>query len=189
MLIVRTEPSLRETRIRHSEEIERPYSNRVRPGTKRVAGISHFVRTHAYFPRVLPRMLQYRDEIAAGGLRIPNEEVLYRLLDESVGLPERRVPLDTHHGIHLRALHVPASLADQRARKDYVFAKSFERHFDAFVEVARSDRCREIVRRLARIDSPPQRAWRYRDAGPGLAIQFRNALLLCNELIEERRQR
>jgi hypothetical protein len=186
VLIVREEPSLCEVRTRHSEEIERPYSNRVRTGTKLVAGISHFIHTHAYFPRVLPRMLQYREEIAAGTLRIHNEELLYRLLEETVGLPERRVALNTHHGIHLRAFHRPRSLEAQRARTDYLFGKVFERYFEGFLEIARSERCVELVDRLSRIDSTPQRLERYPSGGPGLVRQFRHVLSLCDELIRER---
>lgn len=186
VLIVRAEPSLRQVRVRHSEEIERPYSNRVRTGTNLVAGISHFIRTHAYFPRALPRMLHYREEIAAGRARIHNEELLYRLLEESVGLPERRVPLNPHHGIHLRAFHRLRSLEEQRARTDYLFSKVFERYFEGFLAVARSDRCLEIIDRLSRIDSSPQRLALYEKGGPGLARQFRHAVSLCDQLIEER---
>jgi hypothetical protein len=186
LLIVREEPGLREVRIEHSKEIERPYSNRVRTGTRLVAGISHFIRSEAYFPRVLPRMLHDRAEIAAGRLRLHNEELLYRLLENTVGLPARRVPLNTHHGIHLRAFHRARSIEKQRARTDYLFDKVFARYCDGFLALARSERCREIVDRLSRIDSSPQRLERYPSAGPGLARQFRNVLALCDALIEER---
>ncbi len=187
MLIVRQEPSLRAARVRHSEEIGRPYSNRVRPGTTLVAGISHFVRAQEYFPRILPRMLHYREQLEVGSLHLHNEELLYRLLDESLGLPERPAPLrTTHHGIHLRALHRVRELAVQRARTDYLFRKDFEPHLDGFLAVARSGRCTELVERLGRIESSPERLARYAAGGPALTTQFRNVLSLCDDLLEER---
>ncbi|MEO8601391.1 MAG: hypothetical protein ABI629_02330 [bacterium] len=188
MLIVRQEPSLCAARLRHSAAIERPYSNRVRPGTNLVAGISHFVRAQEYFPRVLPRMLDYREQIGAGTLRIHNEELLYRLLQDTVGLPERPVALQTHHGIHLRALHRVRELAVQRARTDYFFRIDFEPHLDGFLAVARAPRCADLLERLSRIESTPQLLARYPKGGPAATSQFRNVLSLCDDLLAERAQ-
>lgn len=185
MLVVRQEPTLCAARRRHSAVIGRPYSNRVRPGTALVAGISHYVRTRDYFPQVLPRMRDYRAQIAAGTLRLHNEALLYRLLDETVGLPAP-VPLQTHHGIHLRALHRVRPLSVQRARTDYYFGIDFEPHLDRFLAVARSPRCLDLVARLARIASPPERLARYASGGPAALSQLRNALALCDDLLAER---
>ena len=185
MLIVRQEPTLREARLRHGAAIGQPYSNRVRPGRRQVAGISHFVSVQEYFPRLLPRMRHYRERIGSGNLRLHNEELLYQLLEETVGLPEP-VPLQTHHGIHLRALHRVRPLDVQRARTDYYFGLDFEPHLDRFLAVARSPRCAELVDRLARIPSSPQRLARYPNGGPALATQFRNVLALCDDLLAER---
>ncbi|MGH7786847.1 MAG: hypothetical protein ACRERC_08265 [Candidatus Binatia bacterium] len=185
MLIVRQEPSLLEARLRHSTAIGQPYSNRVRPGRRHVAGISHFIRTGEYFPRLLPRMRHYRAQIGSGALRMHNEELLYQLLEETVGLPAP-VPLQTHHGIHLRALHRERTLEVQRARTDYYFGLDFEPHLDRFLAVARSARCADLVDRVSRIASTPQRLDRYRSGGPALPMQFRNVLSLCDDLLAER---
>lgn len=182
LLIVREEPTLCERRVRHSEEIGLPYSNRVRTGTKLLNGIGQFARTSAYFPRVLPLMLRYREQIANGSLQMHNEAFLYRMMEESAGLPERG-RLDTHHGIHLRAFHRERSLAQQRERTDYLFKKVFETFFERFLEAARSERCIEMVRRLSLIESSPARLARYEKGGPGLGTQFRNVLSLCDEFI------
>jgi hypothetical protein len=131
-------------------------------------------------------MVHYREQLASGSLRLHNEALLYRLLDESVGLPERPVALRTHHGIHLRALHRVRALAVQRARTDYFFGKDFEPHLDGFLAVARSTRCTELVERLARIESSPERVARYAAGGPALTTQFRNVLVLCDALLAER---
>jgi hypothetical protein len=185
VLITREEPSLCARRVRHSRAIGFPYSNRVRPGTRKLVGIAHLVRTGEYFPRLLPLMRRYREEIAAGTLRMHNEELLYRMMAESFGLPDSAASLATHHGIHLRAFHTQHSLAEQRARTDYLFAKVFERHFEAFLEAARSAPCAEIVRRLARIEYPTGPG-RYAEAGRAVGRQFGHVLSLCDDLLAER---
>jgi len=185
MLIVRQEPGLCERRVRHSDEIGLPYSNTVRPGSRLLVGISHFVRAQAYFPPLLPLMLRYRDALAEGALPMHNEAFLYRLMEESLGLPQR-AGLTTHHGIHLRAFHRQRSVAEQRARRDYVFDKVFERYVDAFLVAARAPACAEMVRRLSAIDSPPARVARYPSAGPAVGRQFNHVLRLCDALLAER---
>ena len=186
VLLAREAPSLCARRVQHSEAIGLPYSNRVRPGTTKLIGIAHFVRTHAYFPPLLPLMQRRREEIAAGTLRMHNEELLYRMMEESFGLPDPQASLATHHGIHLRAFHTPGTLAEQRARSDYLFAKVFERHVDAFLDAARSPPCVEIVRRLRRVEQSPARRARYSSGGPAMVQQFDNVLALCDELLAER---
>jgi hypothetical protein len=186
VLITREEPTLCARRVQHAESIGLPYSNRVRPGTVKLIGIAHVVRTQAYFPAVLPVMQRRRAELAAGTLRMHNEELLYRMMEESVGLPDPQASLATHHGIHLRAFHDRRPLSEQRARTDYVFDKIFERHYPAFLAAARSDRCVEIVRRLRRVECPPARRARYPAGGPAILQQFDNVLTLCDELSAER---
>jgi hypothetical protein len=144
------------------------------------------VRTPAYFPPLLALMRRRRDELAAGTLHMHNEELLYRMMEASFGLPDPQVSLATHHGIHLRAFHTRAGLDEQRKRTDYLFAKVFERHCDAFLDAARSPACVEIVDRLRRIDHAPQRRRRYPAGGPAAVQQFDNVLWLCDALLAER---
>ena len=131
-------------------------------------------------------MLHYRREIAEGAVRMHNEELLHRVLEETVGLPERSARLQTHHGIHVRAFHDRLDLKQQRERTDYSFRKIFEPYFEGFIELARTERCRDIIDRMSRIDSSPKRAAYYEFAGPALPRQFRHALEVCDELVEER---
>src|SRR5262249_18773675 len=102
MFIVPEDIPLHEMHVRHSREIGLPYSNRVRRGTRRLTGL-HFVRTRDYYERVLPTMQKYRDGALSGLLGINNEELLYRMMEESVGLPKIVGNFVTHHGIHARA--------------------------------------------------------------------------------------
>jgi hypothetical protein len=187
MLIVRETPGLCELHVQHSEEIELPYSNRVRRGFKRLTGL-HFVRTHAYYPRVLPVMTRYRDRITAGQSDIVDEELLYRMMEESVGLPQKRGSFTVHHGIHLGVFRRgESSLASQRARTDYLFDKVFVRYHEGFFDAARTGLCGEILERLSRIayrDTIPDR---YANRGPQALRQFDTALGLCRELQAEAR--
>jgi hypothetical protein len=185
VLITPEEPSLGARRVGHSRAIGLPYSNRVRPGTTKLVGIAHVVRTQEYFPPLLERMQRQRETIAAGTLRMHNEELLYRLMAESHGLPDPETSLATHHGIHLRAFHARRSLQEQRARTDYLFAKVFERHFEAFLAAARAETCADIVQRLRRIDYSTG-AGRYAEAGRAVTSQFANVLSLCDDLLAER---
>jgi hypothetical protein len=186
VLLAREEPSLCVRRVGHSEAIGLPYSNRIRPNTTKLAGIAHFVRTQAYFPRLLPVMQRRRAELAAQTLRMHNEELLYRMMEETVGLPDPQASLATHHGIHLRAFHTRRTLAEERQRTDYLFAKTFERQFDAFLPAVRDEVCVDMVRRLRRIESPPARLARYPEGGPAILRQLENVLALCDGLMAER---
>lgn len=187
MLIVRESPSLCELGVRHSDEIRLPYSNRVRGGQPRFTGL-HFVRTHAYYPRVRAVMERYRERIAAGDIQLHNEEVLYRMMEESVGLPQRPGTFTVHHGIHLGVFRLDDSpLAGQRARKDYLFEKVFVRYYKGFYDAARTELCSEIRDRLSRLSYPGHIPRRYANKGPQALQQFDTAIGLCRELEEEAR--
>ena len=187
LLIVRETPELREMHVRHSEEIELPYSNRVRRGFKRLTGL-HFVRTHAYYPRVLPVMATYREKIAAGRSDVFDEELLYRMMEETVGLPRKHGDFALHHGIHLGVFRRGgATLAIQRARTDYLFDKVFGRYHEGFFDVARTGLCGEIRERLSRIAYRDAIPLRYARKGPQALRQFDAALALCRDLQAEAR--
>jgi hypothetical protein len=186
LLIVRERPGLCEVHVAHSEEIQLPYSNRVRGGTRRLTGL-HFVRTQAYYPNVRSTMDRYRRQIANGSLRLNDEELLYAMMEESVGLPAKRGNFVVHHGMHLRAFDRDASpIAQQRTRTDYLFAKVFERYDRAFMECARTQGCAEILDRLSRISYPRGVAERSASCGPAALRQFETVVRLCRELKAER---
>lgn len=185
MFIVREDPPLHELHERHSDEIGLPYSNRVRTGQRRLTGL-HFMRTRTYFDGVLPTITKYRKLIADDSLNIGNEEMLHRMMEESVGLPRVVGNFVTHHGMHARAFSTYQDLAAQRARSDFVFTRHFEPYARAFAETASTPLCTELLRTLSTITYSRQTLSHYSDAGPAVGKQIEVILSLCRELESER---
>lgn len=184
MFLVREGVPLHEVHVRHSREIGLPYSNRVRSGQRKLTGL-HFMRTHEYFDRVLPTMQKYRDAALSGELGISNEELLYRMMEESVGLPRAVGNFVSFHGIHARAFSEFHDLAFQRAREDFVFHRHFEAYAEDFLAATRTERFEEIRRALATI-AYPSLTLEQRHSGPGVLHQIDVILALCAALAEER---
>lgn len=184
MFIVPEDTPLHEVHVRHSGEIGLPYSNRVRSGQRRLTGL-HFMRTREYYERVLPTMRKYHDAALSGALGINNEELLYRMMEESVGLPQMVGKFVSYHGIHARAFCEFHDLAFQRARDDFVFRRHFEPYAAPFVDATRTERFAEIRRALASI-AYPNRTLEQRYSGPGVLQQIEVILTLCRALDEER---
>lgn len=185
MFIVPEAAPLHEVHVQHSREIGLPYSNRVRSGQRKLTGL-HFVRTREYYDRVLPTMRKYHDAALSGSLGINNEELLYRMMDESVGLPQIVGNFVSYHGIHARAFCEFHDLAFQRSRDDFVFHRHFEPYAGPFVEATRTERFAAIHRALASI-AYPERTREQRHSGPGALQQIEVILTLCRALEEERR--
>lgn len=185
MFIVPEETPLHELHVRHSSEIGLPYSNRVRRGQRRLTGL-HFVRTRAYYERVIPTIRTYRDAALSGSLGINNEELLYRMMDESVGLPKMVGNFVSYHGIHARAFCEFHDLAFQRTRGDFVFSRHFEPYAEPFLDATNTARFEDIRQALARIAYPSRTLEQYRFAGPGVLRQIEVILTLCGALGEER---
>ena len=192
VLIAREEPSLCARRVAHSES-DRTAVQQPRAAGHGEAGRDRTRRAHA---RVLSRaccrvMQRYRGRVAAGTLRMHNEELLYRMMEESVGLPDPEASLATHHGIHLRAFHDPAQPRRSSGPAPTISSPRCSSVIvDAFRAAARSEACVEIVRRLWRIESSPARAARATpDGGPAVVRQFGNVLSLCDDLLAERAAR
>ena len=186
MFIVPEETPLHELHVRHSREIGLPYSNRVRTGQQKLTGL-HFVRTREYYERVLPTIRKYHEPVLSGSLRINNEQLLYRMMEESVGLPQKVGNFVSFHGIHARAFCASHDLALQRSRDDFVFHRHFEPYAEKFVEATSAERFTDIRRALARIAYPSRTLEQHRLAGPGVLRQIEVILSLCGALDEERR--
>ena len=187
MFIVPEEVPLHEIHERHCTEIGLPYSNRVRGGQRRLTGL-HFVQTAAYFPRMLPTIHKYRKLIADDAIPIGNEEILYRMMEESVGLPQIRGDFVTHHGMHARAFTTYEDLTAQRARSDFVFTKHFEPYARSFMEACTTPIFGEIVRTLSAISYSRETLTQYWDAGPAVRSQIDVIQTLCRELELERKR-
>ena len=185
MFIVPEEIPLHEVHVRHSREIALPYSKRVRTGQRKLTGL-HFMRTREYYDAVLPTMRKYRAAALSGALGIGNEELLYRMMEESVGLPSKVGNFVSFHGIHARAFCEFRDLAFQRGREDFVFHRHFEPYAAHFVAATRSERFAAIRQALASI-AYPSRTLEQRWSGPGVLEQIEVILRLCSALDEERR--
>lgn len=184
ILIVREEPSLCDVHSAQCRAYGLPYSNRARRGTRKLTGL-HFLRTADYYPRVLPLMEKTRRLIETRALDLFNEELLYRMMRETFGLPPRH-GVRPHHGIHLKAFHAERDLAQQRERTDYQFAKAFEPHYRGFMAAAAHPLFELLVQRLAEIPYTEETLQRYPRGGPAALRQLRAVERLCAELEAER---
>ena len=109
MFMCREEPGLIEFHAAHCALLGLPYSNAIRPDSRRLSGL-HFVEVAPYFDAALKVIKRYSESLRCGELRIRsrggNEELLYRMMRDSVGLPPESTRTDfarsrPHHGIHL----------------------------------------------------------------------------------------
>lgn len=100
IIICKEEASLLNQHLNHCKKLNSPYSNSVRPDSKRLSGL-HFIKKNEYYAKMDSIIFKYKEILKLGGLRNErNEEVLYKMVVES-GL---FLPLGwfrPHHGIHL----------------------------------------------------------------------------------------
>jgi hypothetical protein len=80
----------------YMKELKLPYSNVIRPHSQRLTGL-HVVRTKHYFETVTQRAMT--EALRAYG-KIGDEQFLYRLMQDRLGLPKKVVPRPVH-GIHI----------------------------------------------------------------------------------------
>jgi len=95
--IVAETPSFLQVHLKHCLKTGLPYSNMVRPGTKRLSGL-HFICVDEYFDKISPLIVGNPPNVISS-----NEEELYNLVMKAFG----SVPKDIfrpHHGIHLGLL-------------------------------------------------------------------------------------
>lgn len=184
MFLVPEETPLHKAHAEHCRELSLPYSNRIRGGQRKLTGL-HFVRTREYFDAVLPTIERYRATALQGTLAISNEELLYNMIEESVGLPPFVGNFVTHHGMHARAFDRYRSLEEQRARTDFVFHRHFEPYAPAFRRATETLEFESLRGRLSRIEYEADLLARYPDAGPRALAQVDVLLALCRDLDAE----
>jgi len=100
IIICRENESLLDQHLKHCANINLPYSNSVRPNSKRLSGL-HFMKKNEYYEKMNGVMRKYRLLLKNGALRYAkNEETLYKMVKESgFLLPEGW--FRPHHGLHL----------------------------------------------------------------------------------------
>jgi hypothetical protein len=103
-VIVHETGGITQPHVDHCRDLGVPFSNVVRKGTRRLTGL-HFVETSPYFEQMQPVLDKYAT--CTSFLSRPNEEVLYDLVQEGIGIPLKRMsrfPYRPHHGLHLGVL-------------------------------------------------------------------------------------
>ncbi len=109
MFMCREEPDLVEFHAPRCARLGLPYSNAIRPGSQRLSGL-HFIEVAPYFDATLKVIKRCSEKLRRGELRLRssggNEELLFRMMKDSVGLPPESDRADfarsrPHHGIHI----------------------------------------------------------------------------------------
>jgi hypothetical protein len=146
MLICKESPSLLEQHKMHCNNNQLPYSNCVRPNTKRLTGL-HFFKTEPYYEKMGKIIEKYtkmlKDNKLALRLGVRNEEVLYNMVvDAGISLPADELRIDIngsgpHHGLHLGIWRSRAAV--KSAVIDQIIKDSYLEHFDYFSKVSKQE--------------------------------------------------
>jgi len=152
ILICREDESLLEQHLNHCIKTKLPYSNSVRPNSKRLSGL-HFIKKHEYYSKMDGIVQKHRGKLKNRELiNAKNEETLYKMVVESgFSLPEGW--FRPHHGLHLgiwRKRRDPKTLENFLIKNDeykyneyYEYYKSFKKD-DLFNEIY-NNRLEELI--------------------------------------------
>lgn len=105
-LIVKEDTSILEGHLKHCENIELPYSNEIRIGTKRLSGL-HFFKVKEYYQkmdRIIEYYLNNREKLSKLMTKLKsNERFLYHIIKEGIGFGKlnHARKYRPHHGLHL----------------------------------------------------------------------------------------
>lgn len=184
MFIVKESPSLYDSHLKHCEEINLPYSNIIRENTEKMTGL-HFMKTQEYFPKALPIIEKYKNLIAQDNFNMHNENLLYNILKESIGLPLIRGNFNTHHGIHMRVFTRRRDLQTERNDTNYPFKWLFEKHYNGFYKATVTGIPSQIYEIVKNIKYSNEHKVKYNSAGMNIKNQLENVMTLCTELRKE----
>jgi hypothetical protein len=144
MLICKEPFGLLEQHKKHCFDNQLPYSNCVRPNTKRLTGL-HFFETKAYYEKMSKVIEKYTKALRGNrlGLRsgTRNEEVLYSMIVEagfSLPADEFRIDIDgsgPHHGLHLGIWRSGGNI--KPAVIDQIMKDSYLEHFEYFEKASK----------------------------------------------------
>lgn len=107
-LIINEQPSLLDSHLHHCKQINLPYSNQIRPGSKRLTGL-HFYQVDEYYEKmdlVIQDYLDNPDKITEVFKKVKrDEEFLYQLVKKNIGFGGiKKNHFRPHHGFHLGIL-------------------------------------------------------------------------------------
>ena len=146
MLICKESPGLLERHKKHCNDTGLPYSNCVRPNTRRLSGL-HFFDRERYYDAMRGVIDKYTKMLRNNklGLRtgVRNEEVLYDMvLSAGLDLPPDKFRIDIngsgpHHGLHLgiwrKGTAVKPDLVSQ------IMADCYMEYFDYFSKISKEE--------------------------------------------------
>lgn len=100
IIICKEDKPLLDQHLEHCAVTGLPYSNSVRPNSRRLSGL-HFMKKSEYYIEMDVIIQKYRKMLMTGRLgNTKNEEVLYRMVEES-SLKFSEEWFRPHHGLHL----------------------------------------------------------------------------------------
>ncbi len=103
-LIINEKPSLLEGHLKNCKSTGLPYSNQVRPNTKRLTGL-HFFQVENYYKKMNPIIEHYRKHTDELNKELKsystNEQFLYNLVDKGLSFKKSKTLYRPHHGFHL----------------------------------------------------------------------------------------
>ncbi|WP_020617525.1 hypothetical protein [Paenibacillus daejeonensis] len=104
-LIVKESPAMLEAHLHHCKTTGLPFSNAIRPGTRRLSGL-HFFRVDEYFQKMTPVIDYYMENLNEVGDIVTrgkgNEEFLYHMIERGIGFKGiDKLRYRPHHGFHL----------------------------------------------------------------------------------------
>jgi len=100
LIICKEKISLLNQHLQHCDQNNLPYSNSVRPNSKRLSGL-HFIKKNEYYKKMSSVIDEYRVLLKNGKLKHSrNEETLYKMIKKSGFLFPNKW-FRPHHGIHL----------------------------------------------------------------------------------------
>ena len=137
IIICREDKPLLDQHLDHCAETKLPYSNSVRPNSRRLSGL-HFIKKDDYYFKMDHIIQKYKNELRNNQLnRVKNEELLYKMVVESgFCLPEGW--FRPHHGIHLGLYRKGERIlgnsfwAGGASREDY---KSYYKFYKSIVSI------------------------------------------------------
>jgi len=121
-------PSLKDWHVAHCEKLNLPFSNAIRPGTKRISGL-HFIEVEPYYEKMSEIMAHYRrhpEEVEKKLVKTSDEWFTYEVLDDIFGLDPLRAEgfNRPEHGVHLALW-----------RKSKLMKKTLSHRFEYFLDM------------------------------------------------------
>lgn len=140
ILLCKERISLEMQHLNHCYETKLPYSNSVRPNSKRLSGL-HFIRRDIYNKQMKSILELYRNQHTKGLLRdSKNEEILYSMVKEA-GLTFPEGWFRPHHGLHLR---VWLKERQEKLPDKFYDEDQYCEHFKYFLKVEKTELYQEI---------------------------------------------